>query len=180
MKEIISFQDFAGIDFGEGEIQYHQGYALYVVWRSGIRLIVTGTVYRSYLMIYKKDTLLHTFHCHSKAEFLSYVRNEVRDINAGKFHNKKSLKEQGWTRYRLAKESGVPESTLTNIFYRGTTPTVATLEDICKTLNITLSQFFAENDMVEMTDELKEFYDAWIALSPDKRKNILETMKMMK
>ena len=34
--------------------------------------------------------------------------------------------------------------------------------------------------MVEMTDELKEFYDAWIALSPDKRKNILETMKMMK
>ena len=92
----------------------------------------------------------------------------------------KLLKEQGWTRYRLAKESGIPESTLTNIFYRGTTPTVATLEDICKTLNITLSQFFAENDMVEMTDELKEFYDAWIALSPEKRKNILETMKMMK
>ena len=93
---------------------------------------------------------------------------------------RKLLKEQGWTRYKLAKESGVPESTLTNIFYRGTIPTVATLDDICKTLNITLSQFFAENDMVEMTDELKEFYDAWIALSPEKRKNILETMKMMK
>ena len=27
---------------------------------------------------------------------------------------------------------------------------------------------------------LKEFYDAYIALSPDKRKNVLETMKMMK
>lgn len=99
------------------------------------------------------------------------------DINA-RLH--KLLNEQGWTRYRLAKESGVPESTLTNIFYRGTTPTIATIEDICKTLHITLSQFFAEDDMVEMTDELKEFYDAWIALSPDKRKNILETMKMMK
>ena len=73
----------------------------------------------------------------------------------------------------FATESGVPESTLTNIFYRGTTPTIATIEDICKTLHITLSQFFAEDDMVEMTDELKEFYDAWIALSPDKRKNIL-------
>ena len=90
------------------------------------------------------------------------------------------LNEQGWTRYRLSKESGVPEATLTNIFYRGTTPTIATLEEICKTLHITLSQFFAENDIVEMTDELKEFYDVWIALSPDKRKNILETMKMMK
>lgn len=90
------------------------------------------------------------------------------------------LKEHGWTRYRLAKESGVPESTLTNIFYRGTTPTVATLEDICKALNITLSQFFAENDMVEMTEDLKEFYNVWLKLTPEKRKNILETMKMMK
>ena len=99
------------------------------------------------------------------------------DINA---RLQKLLEEQGWTRDRLAKESGVPESTLTNIFYRGTTPTIATIKDICKTLHITLSQFFAEDDMVEMTDELKEFYDAWIALSPDKRKNILETMKMMK
>ncbi len=96
MKKIISFQDFAGIDFGEGEMQYHEGYALYVVWRSGIRLIVTSTIYQAYLTIYKKDTLLHTMHSHSKAEFLSYVRNEVRDINAGKFQNKKSLKEQAF------------------------------------------------------------------------------------
>ena len=90
------------------------------------------------------------------------------------------LKQRGWTRYKLAKESGVPESTLTNIFYRGTTPTIATLEDICKALNITLSQFFAENEMVEMTEDLKELYNAWIKLTPEKRKNILETMKMMK
>lgn len=54
------------------------------------------------------------------------------------------------------------------------------VEKIYYYMAYTLSQFFAENDMVEMTDELKEFYDAWIALSPDKRKNILETMKMMK
>lgn len=92
----------------------------------------------------------------------------------------KLLEEHGWTRYKLAKESGVPKATLTNIFYRRATPTIATIEEICKTLHITLSQFFVENDMLEMTDELKEFYDVWIALSPDKRKNILETMKMMK
>ena len=47
MKKIITFQDFAGIDFGKGKIQYHQGYALYVVWNSGLRLMVTGTVYQS-------------------------------------------------------------------------------------------------------------------------------------
>ena len=90
------------------------------------------------------------------------------------------LSERGWTRYRLAKESGVPEATLTNIFYRGTTPTVSTLEQICKTLGITLSQFFSENDLIEMTPELKEFYSVWMALAPEKRRTVLETMKLMK
>ena len=90
------------------------------------------------------------------------------------------LAQRGWTRYRLSKESGVPETTLTNIFYRGTVPTIATLEQICDTLGVTLSQFFADGDVVEMTEDLEEFYSAWLALSPDKRKNVLETMKLMK
>ena len=51
------------------------------------------------------------------------------------------LKMRGWTRYRLAKESGIPESTLTNIFYRNTVPTIATLEEICKTMNLSLADF---------------------------------------
>lgn len=37
------------------------------------------------------------------------------------------LKKQGWTKYRLSKESKLPESTLSNIFHRGTVPTIATL-----------------------------------------------------
>ena len=64
------------------------------------------------------------------------------------------LAQRGWTRYRLSKESGVPETTLTNIFYRGTVPTIATLEQICDTLGVTLSQFFADGDVVEMTEDL--------------------------
>ena len=90
------------------------------------------------------------------------------------------LRERGWTRYRLSKESGVPEATLTNIFYRGTTPTIPTLEQICTTLGITLAQFFADGDIAEMTPELEEFYSIWLTLSADKRKNVLETMKLMK
>ena len=61
-----------------------------------------------------------------------------------------------------------------------TVPTIATLEQICDTLGVTLSQFFADGDVVEMTEDLEEFYSAWLALSPDKRKNVLETMKLMK
>lgn len=90
------------------------------------------------------------------------------------------LKKYGWTRYRLSKEGGLPESTLSNIFNRDTTPTLATIELICKALNISLSQFFADNEMIELTPELKEFYEEWMYLTPEKRQNILQTMKFMK
>ena len=90
------------------------------------------------------------------------------------------LKKYGWTRYRLSKEGEVPETTLSNIFNRNTTPTLATIELICKTLNISLSQFFTDNEMIELTPELKEFYETWLYLTPEKRQNILQTMKFMK
>lgn len=90
------------------------------------------------------------------------------------------LKKYGWTRYRLSKESKLPESTLTNIFHRGTVPTIATLEAICSTLNISLAEFFSEDERVELTPELKEFYEDWMYLTPEKRKHIIQTMKFMK
>lgn len=97
-------------------------------------------------------------------------------------HDKLSqlLKEKGWTRYKLAKESGLAEETLTNIFKRGTVPPLATLETICKGFKITLSQFFAENDMVELTPELKELFDEWAFLTPRQKEAVLEIMKSMK
>ena len=61
------------------------------------------------------------------------------------------LDERGWTEYRLAKISGLSESTIANIFKRNTIPSLPTLEAICNGLGITLSQFFADGDMVEMT-----------------------------
>lgn len=90
------------------------------------------------------------------------------------------LEKFGWTRYRLAKESGLPEATLTNIFHRGSVPTIDTLEKICETMNISLADFFADDEMVEMTPELKTLYENWLYLSPEKRKHILQTMEFMK
>ena len=39
--------------------------------------------------------------------------------------------KRGWTEYRLVKETGLPASTVANIFHRDTVPSVATLETIC-------------------------------------------------
>ena len=92
----------------------------------------------------------------------------------------KVLKEAGITRYRLSKKCDVPEETLTGIFNRGSIPTIVTLEAICKGLNITLSQFFAENDMIELTPELKELYSDWRILTPKQKELTKQFVKEMK
>ena len=48
-------------------------------------------------------------------------------------------------------------------------PSITTLEAICNGFGITLSQFFAENDMVELTPELKNLFDKWISLTPEQK-----------
>ena len=87
------------------------------------------------------------------------------------------LKERGWSEYRLAKECGLSQSTLANIFKRNTSPSIPTLETICHGFGITLSQFFAEGDMVEMTPELKELFEGWRPLTPQQKESVLAVVQ---
>ena len=82
------------------------------------------------------------------------------------------MQARGWTEYRVAKESGLSESTIANIYRRNNVPTVATLEAICAGFGISLSEFFAENDMAEMTPELKGLFEKWVLLSPSQKKAV--------
>jgi len=95
--EVITFQDFAGIDFGKGKIQGVSGDILHVEYPSGIRLIVRAYRYKPYyVMLAKENTFLPTVYCYSKAEVLSYVRNLNREIQAGKYKNKNTLRKQAF------------------------------------------------------------------------------------
>ena len=87
------------------------------------------------------------------------------------------LDERGWTEYRLSKECDLSESTLANIFRRNTVPSISTLEAICSGFGITLSQFFADGDMVEMTPELKELFDNWVTLTPSQKNAALKMIQ---
>ncbi len=51
-------------------------------------------------------------------------------------------KERGITQYELAKRSQLQESSVRNMFQKGTTPTYRTLSAICGGLGITVPQFF--------------------------------------
>ena len=90
---------------------------------------------------------------------------------------RKLLQERGWSEYRLAQVSGLNESTISNIYRRNTLPTIPTLEAICKAFGITLSQFFAESDMVEVTPDVKELLDAWVSLTPEQKRIVLQVAK---
>ena len=75
-----------------------------------------------------------------------------------------------WTYYRLAKESDITYSTLSAMLNKGTIPSIPTLEKICKGFNISLSQFFAEDESVAlMTFPQKEYLARWETLTQENR-----------
>ena len=90
------------------------------------------------------------------------------------------MSERKWTEYRLAKESGLSQSTIANLFKRNTVPSIPTLEAICSGFGITLAQFFCEGNMVELSDEQHELFEKWISLSGEQKRVLLELIKNMK
>ena len=85
--------------------------------------------------------------------------------------------EYGWSDYRIAKEAGLSQGTVSNCYKRNTIPNIYTLEAICNGFGITLVQFFAENDLVELTPELKELFSNWTKLSEEKKSILMQMIK---
>lgn len=89
------------------------------------------------------------------------------------------LKERNWSKYKLAKESGLSESTIINMFARNTVPSISSLEAICDALGITMSQFFADDEMVELTPELKELFKSWSNLNVEQKSAVVRLIGTM-
>ena len=85
---------------------------------------------------------------------------------------KKLMEERGWTDYRLAKESGLSHSIVTNMFNRNNAPTLPTLEAICRAFGVTLAQFFSEGNPLELTKEQQVLLAKWSSLT-DRQKSLL-------
>ena len=92
---------------------------------------------------------------------------------------KQLLAQRGWTAYRLSKNSGLAESTITNILKRNTVPSIPTLEAICKGFGITISQFFADGEMIEITPDISELIQYYTVLSPDQKVIAIQLLKNM-
>lgn len=85
---------------------------------------------------------------------------------------RKICKEQGISVYKLSKESGIPYSSLNNMFNRNTDPSLSTLTKICRGLNISLSDFFssAQSNVLLINDDMREFIQLYTLLPPNKKK----------
>ena len=86
--------------------------------------------------------------------------------------------KKGWSYYRLAKESGIPYSTLNTMMLKTNAPSITTLSKICNGLGVTLAQFFDEQSEPEMlTHEQRECLRIWDSLNRTEKKQAIAYMQ---
>lgn len=86
---------------------------------------------------------------------------------------------RGWSEYTLAKNSGIPQTTISTWYRNDLQPNIASIERVCKAFNMTLSQFFFDEDdrAVELTEEQKALLQAWNALNEKQRSSLLRFLE---
>ena len=89
------------------------------------------------------------------------------------------MDERGWTIYRLAQESKLSQTTISNIFKRNNQPSIPTVNAICDACRITLAQFFAEDDPANTLNTRSEFDNSVAALKEDQREALAAFIKTM-
>ena len=71
-------------------------------------------------------------------------------------------KARSWTYYRLAKESGIPYSSLNTLLHKSYLPTIPSLMKLCVGFGITLAEFFDEgNETATLTRQEKICLSYW-------------------
>lgn len=93
-------------------------------------------------------------------------------------HIKELLEEYEWSVYKLSKKSGIAQSTLANMFARNNSPSIPTLEMICKGFNIDMAEFFSADYMKNiLTDDERKLLRLFKALNSEQKELIIKLME---
>ena len=85
--------------------------------------------------------------------------------------------ERGWTDYELAQQSMLTQSTIASIKSRHSPPKLDTLQSICNAFGVTLSQFFLEDEEIEiLTQQEKSLLESFRKLPPNKQKALRDLL----
>lgn len=92
------------------------------------------------------------------------------------------MRKQNLNANQLCKLANIPTSTFSNMKTRNTTLTIPVLSCICDALDISLAQFFVEDEeqMYPVTSLQKEFLDYFILLTEEEQNLLLEMVKHIK
>ena len=82
------------------------------------------------------------------------------------------LTERNWCMYTLSQKSGIPQSTLSNLFLRCNSPSIPTLEKICDAFQISLSYFFGGSDS-NLTEDENRLLREWKRLPHETQQALL-------
>ena len=84
----------------------------------------------------------------------------------------------GWSEYNLAEKSTLAQSTISSWYRQNMLPSISSLEKICNAFDISLSEFFAEdNDAIYPTDQQRELLKAFSLLSPNQKDLLIKFLK---
>ena len=85
--------------------------------------------------------------------------------------------ERKWTDYELAQQAMVTQSTISSMKARNSPPKLDTLQAICNAFGLTLSQFFLEDETVEiLTKQEKSLLESFRKLPPEKQKALIDLL----
>lgn len=87
--------------------------------------------------------------------------------------------KRNWSEYQLAKNSDITQSTISTWYRKNMQPSIASLEKICSGLGITLSQFFSEEEAVELSKDQKQILERWDALNKKQKEAVINIIDVM-
>ena len=90
------------------------------------------------------------------------------------------MAQYGYSKYKLAKLSGIKKSTVTTILNKRCTVSLYNLSLMCKAFNLTLSEFFATLEGEPRRESVQDFpLEWWCSLSQEKRRKVATIMFAM-
>lgn len=88
---------------------------------------------------------------------------------------------KGWSEYQLSEQSGLTQSTISSWYRKNLSPSIPSLEKICKAFGITLSQFFIqdESETIQLTSVQKDLLIATSKLNEQQICFLIEFIKSL-
>lgn len=93
----------------------------------------------------------------------------------------KLREDRHWTEYQLAERSGLTQSTISSWYRKNMLPTIPSLSRICDAFEITISQFFMEDNtsVIEVTPEQLQLLQAAGKLTPEQIEKLADFLKAL-